>query len=174
MKAKIHDFVVKRDGTQLLTLELTEPIENLVDAMGASEVDFTMKKYRQKRSLSANAYAWVLIGKIAEKTNIPVDDVYREYIRNLGGNYETVCCRTDSADAFQRAWEQNGLGWITDSFPSKVKGCTNIRCFYGSSTYDTDTMRRLIDHIVQDCGNIGIDTATPDEIANMMSLWQNS
>lgn len=66
----------------------------------------------------------------------------------------------------------NGLGWQTDTIPSKLEGCTNVVLYYGSSTYDTEQMSRLIDIVVQDCKALGIETKTPDEIANMLSLWE--
>ena len=47
-----------------------------------------------------------------------------------------------------------------------------VRCFYGSSQYNTKQMSRLIDDIIQDCEALGIETKSPDEIANMISQWK--
>lgn len=68
-------------------------------------------------------------------------------------------------------WEHNGLGWQTDTFPSKIDGCTNVMLYYGSSTYDTEQMSRLITSVVDECKEQGIETRTPEEIANLLSLW---
>ena len=46
--------------------------------------------------------------------------------------------------------------------------------YYGSSTYDTATMSRLINNIVADCEAVNIDTKTPSEIANLLSLWNGA
>jgi len=46
-----------------------------------------------------------------------------------------------------------------------------IRCYYGSSQYNTKQMSRLISNTVQDCQAVGINTMTPNEIAEMLSLW---
>lgn len=128
-------------------------------------------KYREKRSHDANAYCWVLIGKLAEKLNIPRDEIYRDAIKQVGGNYTIVCVLDDAVDELCRGWMKNGIGWATDTMPSKIAGCTNVMLYYGSSTYDTAQMSRLI-NIVQDaCVEQGISTKTPDEIANMLSLW---
>jgi len=45
---------------------------------------FEIKEHKEKRSLNANAYAWVLIGKIAEVVGNTKEEVYREYIKNKG------------------------------------------------------------------------------------------
>lgn len=131
-------------------------------------------RWSKKRSLDANAYCFVLIGKIAEKTGVPKDEVYREAVRNLGGNYDTVCIQNKAADALCEGWSHNGLGWITERFPSKIDGCVNVNLYYGSSTYDTKTMSRLIDNIVQDAKALGIETMTPAELMRLQEEWNGS
>lgn len=58
--------------------------------------DVEIKEHREKRSLDANAYFWVLVDRLAEKLRIPKTDIYRSYIREIGGNHEVVCV-ADSA-----------------------------------------------------------------------------
>lgn len=55
--------------------------------------------------------------------------------------------------------------------PSKLKGCNNLILYYGSSTYNTEQMSRLIDNIVQDCKAVGIETMTPAELAALKDAW---
>jgi hypothetical protein len=69
-------------------------------------------------------------------------------------------------------WEHNGLGWVTERSPSKIEGCTNVTLYYGSSTYDTAQMSRLIDLVIQECKQQDIDTMTPAERDRLVSLWQ--
>lgn len=131
-------------------------------------------KYRERRSNDANAYCFVLIGKLAEKLNIPKDEVYRNAIKQVGGNYDVVCVKNEAVDTLCSGWIRNGLGWQTDTMPSKIAGCTNVLLYYGSSTYDTKQMSRLIDIIVADCKEHGIDVRTPDEINSMLALWEQN
>ena len=143
----------------------------LYDELHGKDLAIKIGKYREKRSNDANAYCWVLIGKLAEKLNIPRDDIYRHAIRQIGGNYEVVCVLDTAVDNLCRGWQRNGVGWVTDTTKSKLKGCTNVFLYYGSSTYDTAQMSRLINIVVDACREQGIDTRTPDEIANLLSLW---
>ena len=46
----------------------------------------TIKVFRKKRSLDANAYAWVLIGKLADAMRLPPTIVYKNAIQNIAGN----------------------------------------------------------------------------------------
>ena len=133
-------------------------------------VDVT--KYRKGRSLDANAYAWVLIGKLAAKLGKAKEEVYRDAIKDIGNNYEVVCVVDKAVESFCKLWSSNGIGWQTDTFPSKIEGCTNVMAYSGSSTYNTEQMSKLINIIVEECKAQGIDTKTPNEIADMLSLWE--
>lgn len=131
----------------------------------------TIKEHKPRRSLDANAYAWVLMDKLAEKTRVPKTEIYRSYIREIGGNCETVCVLERAAKKLMESWGRNGIGWIADKTPSKLEGCVNVVLYYGSSTYDTKQMSRLIDLVVTDCKEQGIETLTPFELDAMKERW---
>lgn len=139
---------------------------------GFSEGEYEITRKKKKRSLDSNGYAWNLIGKIAEAVGRNKTDVYRDAVREIGGNYDTVCVKSEAVDKLIEGWEHNGLGWLTEQFPSKIKGCVNVNLYYGSSTYDTRQMSRLIDNIVQDAKALGIETLTPQQISEMMNAWR--
>lgn len=126
-----------------------------------------IKEYRPKRSLDSNGYLWVLCDKIAERMGISKVEVYRKAIKEIGGNSDTVCVMEKAADALCNGWEHNGLGWVTERFPSKIDGCVNVTLYYGSSTYDSTTMSRLIDSLIEDAKELGIETMTPQELARL-------
>ena len=130
-----------------------------------------ISEFKKKRSLDCNAYAWVLISKIAEKTNVAKNEVYRSAIREIGGNSDTVCIQDHAVRQLCSGWERNGTGWCTDTFPSKLDGCTNVTLYYGSSTYDSEQMSRLISILKQDCDALGIETKSPAELASLLDSW---
>ena len=93
MKARLHDLSLARDGGYLLTISTRENVGALYDELHEVDVDVTVKKHREKRSLDANAYSWVLLDKLAEATGTPKSEIYRREVRDVGGNTETVCVR---------------------------------------------------------------------------------
>lgn len=162
-----------------ITLEVNErdtALAMLDELKGLDKLSFKFGKVRKKRSLDANAYAWVLIGKIAEKTKVTKDEVYQEAIRNVGGNYEVVCCKNDAVDTLRKIWQnrgsENGPGWVTETMPSKIEGCTNVILYYGSSVFDTEQMNRLISNIQQDCLQLGIEVKPQAEIDSLLNSWR--
>ena len=162
-------------GKPLLTVELNEDIRTLHQVFdelkGAEKLVFKVGRFKKKRSLDANAYCWVLIGKLAEKLNIPKSEIYRHAIREIGGNSDTVCIQDKAVQSLCEGWERNGLGWQTETTKSKLDGCTNVVLYYGSSTYDVRQMSRLIENIVQDCRNLGIETKSNEELDSLLGAW---
>lgn len=167
MKGMLKDLTFSRNGEQNITITVRDDFSEQYDKLKDGEVSVEIKKFYKRRSLDANAYAWVLIDKIASVLRIDKVDVYREQIRNIGGVSEIVCIQNAALEKFRAAWEQNGIGWQTDILTSKIEGCTNVVLYYGSSTYDTNQMSQLIDHLVQDAEALGIDTMTPSELERL-------
>lgn len=163
-----------KSGKPLLTLEVNEKhdFELLVDELKDCErLSVEIKQFRQRRSLDANAYFWVLCDKLAEKLNRSKVDIYREYVKDIGGNNEVVCVKNIALDRLCQGWRRNGIGWLTETFPSKIEGCTNVILYMGSSEYSTDQMHRLLELCIADCKEQGIQTETPEQIALMVARW---
>lgn len=141
------------------------------------DVELILKKVTKGRSLNANAYMWQLCEKIAEKLTVMhgetvvKEDIYRNAVRECGVfKYCEISER--AADTVMTSWGRQGTGWIAERVDfSQTKGFVALNLYYGSSTYDTKQMSRLIDIVVSDAKSLGIETMTPDEIANLKSLW---
>lgn len=131
---------------------------------------FEIKLYKTRRSLDSNAYCWLLLGKLQEALKIPKEDIYRDLIKNIG-SYEIIPIKNEALEKFRSAWSKNGIGWITETTPSKLDGFTNVLAYYGSSTYSTNEMSRLIDLIVQECEQLGIETKSEAEIKSLLESW---
>ena len=168
MKGKLRDLTFGRGGEQHITVTVREDFSESFDELKDVDVDVTIKRHRERRSLDANAYAWVLIDKIASALSADKADVYRQAIREIGGVSEVVCVRDDAVKKLREGWEHNGIGWQTDTMQSKIEGCTNVILYYGSSTYDTKQMSALIDHLINDAKALCIETMPPDKLAALI------
>ena len=158
-------------GEWEVTFSTKEDFSTAYDDLKDTAVNIEIKKAANRRSKDANALCWVLIDKLAEKTKITRAEIYRAAIREIGGVSETVCVQDKAVKRLRSGWEKNGLGWQTDEMPSKIPGCTNVILYYGSSTYDTVQMSRLLDLIIQECEQQGIPTLR-DEAEELLGKWQ--
>jgi hypothetical protein len=170
----IHSTAISLDGKPLITFEVNEYRDAVKMAQEFTGVPVSIKvtKKKKKRSLDSNAYFWILVDKLSQRLNLPKEDIYRNAIKNISGASEIVCVKNEAVEKLCSGWNRNGLGWQTETMPSKIEGCTNVVLYYGSSTFDQSQMTRLIDNIVQDCKAVGIETLTPNELARLLEGWQ--
>lgn len=170
MKGRLLDLSFTLNGKQRLVIELDDDFRQDFAGLKEHDVSIEVKRWRKKRSLDANAYAWVLIDKIAQATGVPKTEVYRQAIREIGGVSDIVAVPDNAVDKFREGWSKQGIGWQTEILDSKP-GYKRIVVYYGSSTYDTQQMAALIDSLVQEAQALGIETLPPHEIARLNSLW---
>lgn len=145
----------------------TDDFEKLKD----KDLDIELKIHHEKRSLNANAYLWILCDKIAKEINRTKEYVYKRAIKDVG-QFEILPIKDIAVDKFISAWTSRGLGWLCESIgDSKFRGFKNVIAYYGSSVYDTKTMARLIDNIVEEARGLGIQTITDEEFKSMINEY---
>lgn len=176
MTGRLVDLSLTFGGRQRITLELDGDFRTAYEELKNASVDIVVKKHRQKRSLDANAYFWELAGKLSVALRIPPEEIYRQYIPDVGGNYEIIPVRKAILPDWDRIWSGGHIGRLTEDMgPCRnTPGYHNVRCYIGSSDYDTAQMSRLIDLIVMDCKEQGIETLTLDKLDAMKERWGNA
>ena len=152
----------------ILTLQKKPNMDDLQDLKAHANnnklLDISIKKHRKKRSLDANAYMWVLLQKIAEKISSTKEEIYLNIIRQVG-QFEMVPVADDKVEYWINAWNSRGLGWHSERLRgSKFDGYTTTINYYGSSVYNTEEMSIVINSVVDEAKELGIETITPDEI----------
>ncbi len=157
---------------RILKLQTDDRREAMRLVYGFKSGEYELKKATKRRSLDANAYAWVLIDKISAALGIPKTETYRNTIRDLGGVSETVCVPNKSIENLTRIWESNGLGWQVETTPSKLPDCTTVILHYGSSAYDSRQMSAFIDRLIQDARALDIEVLPPDKLDAMLEAWE--
>ena len=153
--------------------ESKQDARNGFDSIKGIKLQADVKKWHKKRSLDANAYCWRLLNELAAKLNIPVTEIYRQNIKEIGGNSEITPIRNDAVETWIRNWQRNGIGWVCENLgESKIEGYTNVINYFGSSVYSTAQMSRLISLIVDECKLQGIETMTPAELQALCDRWE--
>jgi hypothetical protein len=128
----------------------------------------------KKRSLDANAYAWVLMNRIAEALRISPVEVYQMHLRDIPEASEPMLVREDRLEAWDELWCKGHLGRCTvDMGPSRIiEGYHTVLCYVGSSDFSSSQMAQLIDLIVEDCKALGIECLTEKERALLKEEWK--
>lgn len=153
----------------------TPQLDDLID----KELRISLTRYRNKRSKDANAYFYVLVGKLAD-----VMKVSKAYIHNLMlrkyGQIQTLDDRPvwvilpDTDEVAQEIDENDSVHLRPTSETKTGKDGRVYRTYLmlkGSHELDTKDMSTLIDGVVSECKEAGINTLTPAEIHELMERW---
>ena len=167
--------VIKTLGYNVLIPAPRDEELNTLDA--DTEYTVSITKKNKRRSLNANAYAWVLCEKIARELSknayISKNDVYKRVIQEAG-TFTYLPIKNDATERFIEIWQGHGLGWhAEDTGPAKTEGYTIIRAYHGSSVYTVDEMRRLIDALIDECNQLNIPIENNDYINSLIQDWGN-
>ena len=126
---------------------------------------FEVKEYHKKRSLNANAYAWALIGKIADVLRNSKDEIYLEMLKKYGQS-EIVSVLSDiNVTGYFKYFEEIATVKL------QGKNFTHYKVFKGTSEYNTAEMAVFIDGVISEADELGIDTLHPEEVKKIKSLW---
>ena len=122
---------------------------------------------RKKRRKKANAYFWKLLQELCEEMNIDVIEEYRRRVKELG-IFKQWEIETSNVPTFVKMWEDKGIAWFTEKV-EEIGNKAIINAYYGSSSYNSKQMSRLIDNLVQDCKEVGIQTLDEIELERLIN-----
>jgi hypothetical protein len=125
---------------------------------------FTIKEYKEKRSLDQNAYAWKLITEIGNVIRKSKEEVYLQMLKDYGQSEVVSILSSANPKGYFKYYEEIGTGVVNN------KEFTHYKIFKGSSEFDRKEMSIFIDGIVDECKQLNIPTLTPDEIAQLKFL----
>ena len=177
MKALVNNISTSfsETGQQLITLALTAKtdIADLKAIVANGKLlEVEISKQKKKRSLDSNSYLWTLCQKIAEVIQSTKELVYQKFIRDVG-QFEIVPIKNEAVERWIEVWNSKGLGWFAEVMEdSKLKGYKKVISYYGSSVYDQREMSVLLDEVVRECKELGIETLPPDEIKALKESWK--
>ena len=152
----------------VLMLEVNErnDFEMLVDEMrDKDKLSIEVKTYRERRSLNANAYAWTLIGKIADALRAGKDEIYLKCLKRYG--------QSELISVLSHVPIANYVKYYEEAGESKLNGkdFTHYRVYKGSSEFDSREMSIFVDGICDEARLLGIQVETPNQLAEMKARW---
>ena len=173
MRGRLKDLTINRDGTQNITVTVSADFRTAFDGLSGVEVDVEIKKHRERRSLSANAYFHVLVNKIAEvlkesdeviKTRLVID--YGVIAKDTDG--QTIGFKLPASVDVDRIYKYVRL------FDQRTENGKLFNCYIvykQTHEMDTSEMSRLIDGAIAEARGLGIETSTPAELERLKAEW---
>lgn len=174
--ARIKDIGRTLEGKLTITVESPSAEAGEAAELARMErLDVEIRRHRERRSLDANAYYWLLVGKIRKVTGDSQNrihnmmlDRYGELERMQDGSLVPFCIR-DDIDHLEFPYPH-----LKPTQKTLSKGGRMYRWYYqikGSSGYSTAEMSALIEGVVSECREMGIETMPPEELERMMAAY---
>lgn len=131
------------------------------------EKAFEVKEYKEKRSLNANALLWRCLGEMASALKTDKWDVYLQMLKRYG-TYTYICVKPKAVEAVKKQWREcEEIGHID------INGADSVQmlCYYGSSTMNTKEFSTLLDGVISEMEEMGIDTPEQRELDKAIENW---
>ena len=173
MRGKLTDLSISLNGRQRVTVEIPGDYREEYERLKDGDVSIEIKKYRKRRSLSANAYFHLLVNKIAEHQGLGNEEVKKDLVCEYGtlakdGDGLTVGFKLPASVDVSTIYP------YVKCFDTRTEGGKEFNCYLvykQTSLMDSAEMARLIDGAVYVAKDLGIETDTPEEIARFKDEW---
>ena len=172
MLGQLKSLTFDRDGSQLVTLTVKGDFRKSFDQLQGKELDVEIKAHKNRRSLDQNAYLHVLINKIAAAVGASEEEIKSQLVLDYGvideedGN--PVGFKLLSTIDVSRVCKYARLHKQTVE-NGKVFNCWLV--YKETHRMNTAEMTRLIDGAISEAKELGIETATPAELARLKEEW---
>lgn len=171
-------ILIENDTLQVL-LNDKSMLDYFLNHIG-TDLSFKVKKYRENRSLNANSYMWVLLQKIAEVIKSDKWSVYLECLRKYSRVYDYVIVPQGAAERFTQELKKNNESRVVVNLGTykvkqsdgSIRECEQLQVYYGSSEFDTKEMSVLLNGVVADAQELGIETIPPEELKRLKEMWR--
>lgn len=167
------DIDYKTHKAKISLLLDTKQLNILEELKNDGKLNMVLKKYRKKRSLDANAYFWKLLSEYSEEKEVDTIKEYKERVSRLG-IFRRFRIEKENIKTFEKMWTVQGIAWFCEIADTEYVGNMEfkiIHAYYGSSSYNSKQMSRLINDLVEDCKDVGIETKPQEEIDSLLKEW---
>ncbi len=140
-----------------------------VDKLKDKKLSIKAVQYREKRSLDANAMLWACLGEIATAMTPPADkwDVYLQMLKRYG-KYTYICVKPNVVEAMKAQWREcEVIGEIEVNGQKAVQ----MLCYFGSSTLNTKEFSVLLEGVISEMREMGLQTPPSKEMRLVLEAW---
>lgn len=155
-------------GRFRLTFAVDRDISGELEEIEKNDLRIKAVRWRERRSVDANAMLWACIGDIARALGADKWQIYLTLLRRYG-KYTYICVKPDAVEAVKRQWrESEEIGEVDIHGMRAVQ----LLCYYGSSTYDTKEFSALLDGAVAEMKEMGLAPPLTADMKRALEAWE--
>lgn len=153
-----------RTGKWRMTFLTDEmPVEDL-----SGDLRISVKKWKDKRSLNANALLWKMLGDIARELQTDKWDVYLQMLKRYG-KFTYVLVHPKAVEALKNTWRETEI--VGDVDVNGVKA-VQVLCYYGTSQMDSGEFSKLIDGVKSEMVEMGIEPPCSEDLRRAIENYE--
>lgn len=178
LRGVLYGVLKDVEGNTLITFKVGKEMPDM-SLLEGNDLDIKIVQHREKRTMTQNAYYWVLLAKLAAKLRISTARLHNMKLREVAPPFvidgkiamQPIPDTDKAANELLEATTYHlkpTSGIIVGNDDAIYRWYVVLR---GSSTFDTQEMTVLLDSLIEDCKSYGIETMTPDELEKMRQ-WE--
>lgn len=171
MTKLFQDFGRNKTVIELEVADEPDLLEALGKLKNHQKLNISVSAYKGKRSLDANATLWFCIGQIAAALGADKWKIYLEALKRYG-KFTHIVVKEQAVDEVKRQWrecEDLGKAWVIGEQGKPVEG-VQMLCYYGSSTYNTEEFSKLLNGVISEMVEMGLDPPAPKEVEKALDM----
>jgi len=135
---------------------------------GCEKLSIKAVEYKKKRSLDANALLWHCLGEISAALRTDKWDIYLQMLKRYG-KFTYICVKPNVVEAIKKQWREcEEIGEMDINGQKAVQ----LLCYFGSSMYNTQEFSVLLDGVISEMKEMGLETPTSEEMRRSLEQWE--
>lgn len=116
---------------------------------------YECNKAKRKRTLTQNSYYWALLSELAGALGLSNDELHFQLLKRYSTPQPFVTFKNVDVSKFMRYYEKR----------AENDRCISYLFYTPSSEMDTKEFKRLLDGLISECNEVGINTLNAEELA---------
>ena len=165
----ITGLLMDFSGKAVVSITLNEEPVDIAQLQG-KELAIKIVERKKKRSLDANALLWHCLGEMARSMRPPVDkwDMYLMELKKYG-TYSYVLLDERAVESFKKMWRETE---VVGEVNVNGRKAVQLLCYYGSSTFNTKEFSVLLDGVIEDMKDLGLQPPLTGDIKRALENWE--
>ena len=162
-------IITTKNGMVFANIEIPKPyVDELNKVLKHNDITVEIYKTKKPRSLTSNAYCWVLLSKLAVVAKSTDEEVYIQMLERYGPR-DIIAAPLESEPILKKAYKVVRV--INECTINNTKAVT-FKLIRGSSTYDQSEMNHFIEGIISECKLLNIEVLPPKEVARLIEMME--
>ena len=146
------------------------PLLSFLEKLRGFDISAELSKWVKKRSTDANALFWSCISSLSSELRMDKWEAYLLMLKRYG-QFTYVCVAPKAVDAVRRQWRECE---VIGDIEINGKQAIQLLCYYGSSTYCSKEFSCLIDGVISEMKELGLETPIPEDVKRSIEEWQKT